>query len=148
MSKKNMMITVIPSISSSINIINIKKFDTFKEAYKYQKTLTGTNFDDGYKKNNNDHNIDQRKNNNFPLMVSNKGDIYYVYTTAKENLNILHKMDIHLCISSYNMSRAYIVKDKIIVTNKYSIQKKQESRNYCASKGWFVTDISYLQGGI
>ena len=29
------------------NIIKVKKFDTFKEAYQYQKTLTGRNFDEG-----------------------------------------------------------------------------------------------------
>ena len=32
------------------NIIKVKKFDTFKKAYKYQKTLTGSNFDEGFEK--------------------------------------------------------------------------------------------------
>ena len=95
-----------------------------------------------------DHNVDQSKNNNFPLMVSDKGDIYYVHTTQGENLNILHKMSNTISISSYDMSRAYIGKDKIVVTSKYSIPKEQVYRNHCARKGWFVTNISYLQGGI
>ena len=30
------------------NIIKVKKFDTFKEAYQYQKTLTGSNFFEGF----------------------------------------------------------------------------------------------------
>ena len=130
------------------NIIKVKKFDTFKKAYKYQKTLTGSNFDEGFEKSKHDHNVDQSKNNNFPLMVSDKGDIYYVHTTQGENLNILHKMSNTISISSYDMSRAYIGKDKIVVTSKYAIPKEQVYRNHCARKGWFVTNISYLQGGI
>ena len=46
------------------------------------------------------------------------------------------------------MNRAYIGNDKIVITSKYAIPKKQVYRDHCARKGWFVTSISYLQGGI
>ncbi len=134
------------------NIIKVKKFDTFKEAYQYQKTLIGSNFDDGMEKLKIHHKVDTRKNNNFPLMVSDKGDIYYVYSCEQKDaikpLNILHKMSSTIGISAYDMSRAYIGNDKIVITSKYAIPKENTYRRYCANRGWFVTNISYLQGGI
>ena len=134
------------------NIIKVKKFDTFKEAYQYQKTLTGRNFDEGMEKCKIHHEVDTRKNNNFTLMVSDKGDIYYVYSCKEKDaikpLNIINKMSNTFSITRYDMKRAYIGKDKIIITSKYAIPKENTYRRYCANKGWFVTDISYLQGGI
>ena len=70
-----------------LKTIKIKKFDTQQKALDYQKKITGKNFDDGYIKRKDDHNLDTRRGNTIPFMVSENGDLYYVYTTPKENLN-------------------------------------------------------------
>tara|TARA_Y100001937_G_scaffold53047_1_gene73248 strand:+ start:140 stop:598 length:459 start_codon:yes stop_codon:yes gene_type:complete len=128
--------------------IKVKKFGTFKEAYKYQKELTGKNFDDHVVKCKYDHKMDLHKNNNFPYMVDEKGNIFYVFSCPEKQsklpLNILHKMDTIVGLNDSPLSRAYIGKNKIIITSKYKIPKKDFWRGYVADKGWFVTGISSI----
>ena len=134
------------------NVIEVKKFVTFKEAYKYQKELTGNNFDDYVQKSKFDHEMDLHKNNNFPYMVDKKGNIFYVFSCPEKQsklpLNIINKMDSVVGLNDSPMSRAYIGKNKIIITNKYRIPKQDDWRGHVADKGWFVTGLSYIQGGI
>ena len=133
---------------SKIITIKVKKFGTFKEAYKYQKELTGKNFDDHVLKSKFSHEMDLYKNNNFPYMVDEKGNIFYVFSCVEKKskypLNIINKMDTIVGLNDSPLSRAYIGKNKVIITNKYRIPKQDDWRGHVADKGWFVTGISSI----
>jgi len=133
---------------SKIITIKVKKFGTFKEAYKYQKELTGKNFDDHVLKSKFSHKMDLHKNNNFPYMVDEKGNIFYVFSCVEKKskypLNIINKMDTIVGLNDSPLSRAYIGKNKVIITNKYRIPKQDDWRGHVADKGWFVTGISSI----
>ncbi len=128
------------------NIIKVKKFDTQKEALEYQRKLTGKNFDDGYVKRKDDYKLDETKGNKIPFMISENGDLYYVFTTPKENLNLLHKLEVHTMLSDCDLNIAKIEDDKIVITNEVQIPNNQEARNLCVKKNLILTSISYLTG--
>ena len=127
-----------------LKTIKIKKFDTQQEALDYQKKITGKNFDDGYVKRKDDHNLDTRRGNTIPFMVSENGDLYYVYTTPKENLNLLHKLEVHSMLSDSDLNIAKLEDDKIVISGQVQVPNIQMCRDTCAKKNLILTSESYL----
>ncbi len=127
-----------------LKTIKIKKFDTQQKALDYQKKITGKNFDDGYIKRKDDHNLDTRRGNTIPFMVSENGDLYYVYTTPKENLNLLHKLEVHSMLSDSDLNIAKLEDDKIVISGQVQVPNIQMCRDTCAKKNLILTSESYL----
>ena len=127
-----------------LKTIKIKKFDTQQEALDYQKKIIGKNFDDGYVKRKDDHNLDTRRGNTIPFMVSENGDLYYVYTTPKENLNLLHKLEVHSMLSNSDLNIAKLEDDKIVISGQIQVPNIQLCRDTCAKKNLILTSESYL----
>ena len=127
-----------------LKTIKIKKFDTQQKALDYQKKITGKNFDDGYVKRKDDHNLDTRRGNTIPFMVSENGDLYYVYTTPKENLNLLHKLEVHSMLSDSDLNIAKLEDDKIVISGQVQVPNIQMCRDTCAKKNLILTSESYL----
>ena len=127
-----------------LKTIKIKKFDTQQNALDYQKKITGKNFDDGYIKRKDDHNLDTRRGNTIPFMVSENGDLYYVYTTPKENLNLLHKLEVHSMLSDSDLNIAKLEDDKIVISGQVQVPNIQMCRDTCAKKNLILTIESYL----
>ena len=129
---------------TKLKTIKIKKFDTQQKALDYQKTITGKNFDDGYVKRKDDYNLDTRKGNTMPFMVSENGDLYYVYTTPKENLNLLHKLEVHTMLSNSDLNIARLEDDKIVISGQVQVPNNQPARDLCVKKNIILTSESYL----
>ena len=127
-----------------LKTIKIKKFDTQQNALDYQKKITGKNFDDGYIKRKDDHNLDTRRGNTIPFMVSENGDLYYVYTTPKENLNLLHKLEVHSMLSDSDLNIAKLEDDKIVISGQVQVPNIQMCRDTCAKRNLILTSQSYL----
>ena len=127
-----------------LKTIKIKKFDTQQKALYYQKKITGKNFDDGYINRKDDHNLDTRRGNTIPFMVSENGDLYYVYTTPKENLNLLHKLEVHSMLSDSDLNIAKLEDDKIVISGQVQVPNIQMCRDTCAKKNLILTSESYL----
>tara|TARA_R100001530_G_scaffold85097_2_gene59276 strand:+ start:875 stop:1267 length:393 start_codon:yes stop_codon:yes gene_type:complete len=125
-------------------IIKVKKFDTQQKALDYQKKITGKNFDDGYVKCKQDYTLDERKGNKIPFMISENGDLYYVYTTPKENLNLLHKLEVHTMLSDCDFNIVKLKNDKIIISGQVQVPNNQPTRDLCVKKNLILTSQSYL----
>ena len=129
---------------TKIKTIKVKKFDSQVEALDYQKQITGKNFDDGFVKRKDDYNLDTTRGNTIPFMVSENGDLYYVYTTPKENLNLLHKLEVHSMLSDSDLNIAIIEDDKIVISGQVQVPNNQPARDLCVKKNIILTSESYL----
>tara|TARA_Y100001937_G_scaffold104479_1_gene144464 strand:- start:48 stop:440 length:393 start_codon:yes stop_codon:yes gene_type:complete len=129
---------------TKIKTIKVKKFDSQVEALDYQKQITGKNFDDGFVKRKDDYNLDTTRGNTIPFMVSENGDLYYVYTTPKENLNLLHKLEVHSMLSDSDLNIAIIEDDKIVISGQVQVPNNQQARDLCVKTNIILTSESYL----
>ncbi len=124
---------------NKLNKINVKKFDTQKDALEFQKSLTGRYYYQGFKRDKIELSMDTYKGNDLPYMVDvSNGDIYYVLN-CDDGLQVLNKFQNHSCLTSYPFKRVWVKTDCIMIEEQGHIAKCQSNRTILAELNQIIT---------
>ena len=126
-------------MKNKINTINVKKFDTRKDALEFQKSITGEYYFRNYREEYLEKNMDTKKGNNLPYMVdTTNGDIYYIWN-CDDNLRVLNKFSNGCSITSHPFKRVFLKDNVIEVEEQGEIVKNNHNRKILAELNQIVT---------
>ena len=124
---------------NKLNKINVKKFDTQKDALEFQKSVAGRYYYSGFVRDKIELSMDTSKGNDLPYMVDvSNGDIYYVFN-CDDGLQVLNKFQNHSCMTSYPFKRVWIKKDAIMIEEQGEIVKNSHNRVILAEQNQIIT---------
>tara|TARA_R110000787_G_scaffold132583_1_gene244789 strand:+ start:240 stop:623 length:384 start_codon:yes stop_codon:yes gene_type:complete len=126
-------------MKNKINTINVKKFDTRKDALEFQKSITGEYYFRNYREEYLEKNMDTKKGNNLPYMVdTTNGDIYYIWN-CDDNLKCLNKFSNNISVTSHPFKRVFLKDNVIEVEEQGEIVKNNHNRKILAELNQIVT---------
>ena len=126
-------------MKNKINTINVKKFDTRKDALEFQKSITGEYYFRNYREEYLEKNMDTKKGNNLPYMVdTTNGDIYYIWN-CDDNLKCLNKFSNNISVTSHPFKRVFLKDNVIEVEEQGEIVKNNHNRKILAELKQIVT---------
>ena len=126
-------------MTKKINTINVKYFDTRKDALEFQKSITGENYFRNYREEYLEKNMDTKKGNNLPYMVdTTNGDIYYIWN-CDDKLRVLNKFSNNISVTSHPFKRVFLKENVIEVEEQGEIVKNNHNRKILAELNQIVT---------
>ena len=126
-------------MKNKINTINVKYFDTRKDALEFQKSITGEYYFRNYREEYLEKNMDTKKGNNLPYMVdTTNGDIYYIWN-CDDKLRVLNKFSNNISVTSHPFKRVFLKDNVIEVEEQGEIVKNNHNRKILAELNQIVT---------